>query len=81
MEEVFRSKWSVVINGKEYDARWPLCGGCPELIISGGCSSVGDGCNYPDRRAKRPPSMYLAFLALCKTLGKSPETVCDELGS
>jgi hypothetical protein len=69
------------INGKNWEARYPLCSGCENLAIGvGGCLYEGDGCEYPESRTKKPMTIYRAFVKYVDNNGESLETVCQELG-
>lgn len=69
------------INGRMWEAVYPLCAGCDELVITGGCTHEGNGCKYPKERIKKPVTIHRAFLKLCKRLNLSVGEACKELGS
>lgn len=52
------------INGEIWQAVFPLCSGCSELIVGGSCNYEGNGCRFPEIRATKPRTMYTAFQAL-----------------
>ena len=54
------------INGEFWEAGYPLCSGCPELIISGYCAWEGNGCRFPSSRMEKPRSFRDAFLAAAR---------------
>lgn len=76
-----RKKRCADIDSNLWEVGYPLCAGCPELVVGGTCAYEGNGCRFPESRIKRPVNMARAFFALCKKLDKSSEEICDELGS
>ena len=69
------------INGKIWEACYPLCAGCPELTLGSEwfCGYEGNGCRFPDRRIEKPASIYRAFWHLAQRHG-GMEAVCRGLG-
>jgi len=67
------------INGKMWEAAYPFCAGCPELILSGGCAYEGNGCRFPKLRAKMPINFTLAFFKVSELHGGAEE-LAEKLG-
>jgi hypothetical protein len=70
------------IDGYVWEVGYPLCAGCPELIVGDSCGWEGNGCRFPKERMKTPISFKRGFFKLAgKDPNKSVEQVCDELGN
>ena len=73
-------KKTAEIDGYNWQACYPFCAGCEELIMSGGCGFAGNGCKYPEHRILKPVNDCAAFIALSKCTGLKLEKVCSLLG-
>lgn len=69
------------INGYLWEASYPFCAGCSELICGGGCGYAGSGCRYPEERIKQPLSFYCAFFEIAKQMNVDAEQLGKNLGN
>lgn len=68
------------INGRMWQATYPLCAGCPDYVINGYCGYEGNGCRFPKERIKKPINLASAFIVYANKHEKNLSEICIELG-
>ena len=73
------------INGNLWEAAYPFCEGCDELIFGGTCGFEGNGCKYPESRIKKPINFQHAFHKLfqlySEKTGKNQHDILNDIGN